>query len=67
MAFNYLHTLQLAEQLQTIARAHYEQGRQDRSYYAVWLHHVWPEYRIAYKTFLRYLKIDVAGALQCPE
>jgi hypothetical protein len=64
MAFNTLYTLQLAEQVQTIARRHYEAGRQDRSYHAVWRYHVWPYYRITYKTFLRYMKIDVAAEMQ---
>jgi hypothetical protein len=61
MSFNTLYTLQLAEKVQAIAREHYEPGRQDRNYHAVWKYHVWPECHIKYKTFLRYMKIDVAA------
>jgi hypothetical protein len=59
MPFNKLYTLQLAGQLQEIARQHYEPGRQDKNYFAVWKYHVLPKYPIKYKTFLRYLKIDI--------
>ena len=60
MPFNEQYTLQLAEQVQAIAREHYEPGRQDRNYNAVWKYHVWPQYHIKYKTFLRYLRINIA-------
>jgi hypothetical protein len=63
MAFNHLYRLQLAERVQAIARQHYEPGRQDRNYYAVWKYHVWPEYRMTYKTFLKYLKINVSAEM----
>jgi hypothetical protein len=60
MSFNTLYTLQLAARVQALAREHYEPGRQDRNYYAVWKYHVWPQYHIKYRTFLRYLKINTA-------
>jgi hypothetical protein len=61
MPFNKLHSIQLAETLQNIARQHYEPGRQDRNYRAVWKYHVWPQHHVTYRTFLRYLKVDVAA------
>jgi hypothetical protein len=61
MSFNTLYTLQLAARVQALAREHYEPGRQDRNYYAVWKYYVWPQYHIKYRTFLRYMKIDVAA------
>jgi hypothetical protein len=59
MAFNILYTLQIAERVQEITRQHYEPGRQDKNYRAVWQYHVLPKYHIRYKTYLKYLKIDV--------
>jgi hypothetical protein len=64
MPFNKLHTLQLAEQLQDAARQHYEPGRQDKNYHAVWKYHIWPQYHVNYRTFLRYLRIDVAAEME---
>jgi hypothetical protein len=64
MPFNRLYTLQLAEKLQAIAREHYEPGRQDRNYHAVWKYHVCPQCHIRYETFLRYLQIDVAAEIK---
>jgi hypothetical protein len=61
MAFNPLYSLQLAEQVQAISQQHYEPGRQDRNYHAVWKYYIWPQFHIKYKTFLRYMKIDVAA------
>jgi hypothetical protein len=58
MSFNTSYKLQLAERVQDIARQHYEPGRQDKNYHAVWKYHVWPQCHIKYRTFLRYLKID---------
>ena len=59
MPFNTLYMLQIAERIQEITRQRYEPGRQDRNYRAVWQYHVLPEYHIRYKTYLKYLKIDV--------
>ncbi|MDR0295165.1 MAG: hypothetical protein LBH91_03105 [Prevotellaceae bacterium] len=59
MAFNTLYTLQIAERVQEITRQYYEPGRQDRNYRAVWKYYVLPVHHIKYKTYLRYLKIDV--------
>ena len=58
MPYNKLYILQMAERLQEIARQHYEPGRQDKNYYAVWKYYVWPQYHVQYRTFLRYLKIN---------
>ena len=66
MAFNHLYTLQLAEQVQAIARRYYEPGRQDRNYHAVWRHYVLPQCRISYRTFLRYMKVDVPAEMAKP-
>jgi len=59
MAFNTLYILQIAEQVQEITRQHYEPGRQDRNYRAVWKYHILPKHHIKYKTYLKYLKINV--------
>ena len=64
MAFNPLYTLQIAETVQAITKQHYEPGRQDRNYRAVWQHHVFPVIHIRYKTYLKYLKIDIEAEKQ---
>jgi hypothetical protein len=64
MPFNRLYILQLAKSLQDIAQQHYEPGRQDKNYHAVWKYHVWPQYRINYRTFLRYLRINVDAEME---
>ena len=66
MAFNSLYTLKIAEEVQKITRQHYEPGRQDRNYRAVWKYHVQPHYPINYKTYLRYIKIDVEEVRSLP-
>jgi hypothetical protein len=59
MPFNTLYTLQIAERVQEITRRHYEPGRQNRNYRAVWKHYIRRQYYIGYRTYLRYIKIDV--------
>lgn len=45
------------QRIRKIALEHYEPGRRDRSYKAVWENHVRREYGICYRTFLRYMEI----------
>ena len=38
-----------------ITQQHYESGRQDRCYKAVWRNYVYPVYPMHYRTFLNYI------------
>lgn len=40
-----------------IVQKHYEPGRQDRCYRAVWRQYVYPVYPMCYRTFLNYLNV----------
>jgi|GEM_PF-4302147 len=48
-----------AAAIQQIAREHYEPGRHDRCYKAVWRKYVNKIYGIGYLPFLRYLKVEI--------
>ena len=50
--------------IQKRARQHYEPGRQDRSWPWVWRYHILPVYSISFRTFERYMAIDVEKELE---
>ncbi len=41
--------------VQEIIPKHYEAGRQDRSYKAVWRNFIYPIYPMCYRTYLNYI------------
>jgi hypothetical protein len=45
--------------VQDLAARYYEPGRQDRCYKWVWKRHIAPIYGFGYRTFLRYLNVNV--------
>lgn len=47
-----------ASHIQTIDKMYY-QPYHDHSHKVVWLKHVYPIYGCSYRTFLRYLKVDI--------
>lgn len=59
MAYNKKGYYKRVEQIQAIAREHYEPGRYDRCYKWVWHKHIQPVYGIGYRAFLSCLKVEV--------
>ncbi len=57
MGYNTDGMMMRVQRIRKIALEHYEPGRRDRSYKAVWEKHVRAEYGICYRTFLRYMEI----------
>ncbi len=51
--------LRKVERVQEITQKHYESGRIDRCYMAVWRRYVYPVYPMCYETYRTMLKIDV--------
>lgn len=59
MAYNKKGYYQRARKIQEFAREHYEPGRQDRSYKAIWRKYIYPADGMCYMTFLRYLNTEI--------
>lgn len=52
--------------VRAITERHYEGGNQARCYKAVWRQHVFPVFRICYRTYLNYLGIPTPPPAQLP-
>lgn len=53
-------TLRRIELVCKIVNQHYEQGRRDRCYKEVWRRYVVPVYPMCYRTFLKYIGVNVS-------
>ena len=55
----YKSTLARAEKIRQITLQHYEPGNQARSYRVVWLKWIYPDLKISFRTYQRYLGIPI--------
>ena len=60
MAKKHKNTLLRIKKVCDITQQHYELGRQDRCYKAVWRNYVFPVYPMHYRTFLNYINTPLA-------
>lgn len=54
---HYQSTLARVEKIKQITARHYEPGNQARSYRIVWLRWIYPDIKISFRTYQRYLGI----------
>lgn len=59
MTKSHINTLLRAKCIQDLARQYYEQGNYSKCYYQVWRVHIYPIYPMGYRTFLKYMKMDL--------
>jgi len=59
---HYASTYKRAQDIQNLARQHYEPGRHDRSWFVVWRNYIYPQYGICFHTFLTLKNMDTASA-----
>lgn len=52
-------TLKRIELVCRLVKMYYEPGRRDRCYKEVWRRYVYPVYPMCYRTFLRYIGVNV--------
>lgn len=57
-------TLRRIEQVAMLTARHYEAGRLDRCYKAVWRKYIYPVYPMDYRTYLRYLGVNYKRELK---
>lgn len=50
-------TIERVRMVRAITAQHYESGNQARCYKAVWRQHIFPKFKICYRTYLNYLGI----------
>ena len=55
---HYKSTLARVEWIKRVTNEHYEPGNQARSYYSVWRKWIYPEIKISFRTYQRYLGIS---------
>lgn len=53
--------------VRAITEQHYESGNQARCYKAVWRQHIFPKFKICYRTYLNYLGIPTPPPVQQPQ
>ncbi|PKO97060.1 MAG: hypothetical protein CVU12_01980 [Bacteroidetes bacterium HGW-Bacteroidetes-7] len=56
MAYNKKGYIIRAKAIAKIVNEHYEQGNQSKCLKSVWRHHIYPQWGMCYRTFLRYVK-----------
>lgn len=61
MAYNKKGYYIRAKMIQEFTAQHFEPGRQDRCYAAIWRRYIYPRLGICYMTYLRYLKARAPG------
>ncbi len=64
MGKKHINTLKRIELVAEITRKHYEVGRLDRCYKAVWRLWVNPVYPMSYRTYLRYVQTNYKRELR---
>ena len=57
-------TLRRIEHVARMTNLHYEAGRLDRCYKAVWRKYIYPVYPMDYRTYLRYLNVNYKRELR---
>lgn len=50
-------TIERVRMVRAVTAEHYESGNQARCYKAVWRQHIFPKFKICYRTYLSYLGI----------
>lgn len=53
--------------IRAITAQHYESGNQARCYKAVWRQHIFPRFKICYRTYLNYLGIPTPSSVPPPK
>lgn len=59
MPKTHINTLLRAKCIQDMARLYYERGNYAKCYFRVWQRHICPVYPMCYRTFLKYMRMDV--------
>lgn len=57
-------TIERVRMVRAITEQHYESGNQARCYKAVWRQHIFPKFKICYRTYLNYLGIPTPPPVQ---
>lgn len=52
-------TIERVRMVRAVTERHYERGNQSRCYKAVWRRHIYPMFKICYRTYREYLGIPV--------
>lgn len=60
-------TIERVRMVRAITEQHYESGNQARCYKAVWRQHIFPKFKICYRTYLNYLGIPTPPPVQQPQ
>ena len=60
-------TIERVRVVRAITEQHYESGNQARCYKAVWRQHIFPKFKICYRTYLNYLGIPTPPPVQQPQ
>jgi len=59
MAYNKNGYYKRAKSIQELTALHYERENQSKCYRMVWKTHIFPNFGIGYRSYLRYLKVEI--------
>lgn len=60
-------TIERVKLIRFITAQHYESGNQAKCYKAIWRAHIFPQFKICYRTYLNYLGISTTSPKQTPQ